>query len=86
MSDLPFLNATKLNKIGPLVKSIPAWEAFLALIEYEESKVLAGLVGVPDHDKLVRVAGKYELLQELKKSQARILAAEKGLKDGPDER
>ena len=86
MSDLPFLNATKLNKIGPLVKSIPAWEAFLALIEYEESKLLGRLCGAPDHDTLVRVAGKYELLQDLKKSQARILAQEEGFKDGNDKR
>ncbi len=84
--DLAFWNDRRLGKVSPLIKNMAAWEAFLALIDYEESKLLGFLLGRPDHDTLVRVAGKYELLQELKRAQERILGIEKGLKDGSDQR
>ena len=81
-TDLAFLRQSDLNKIAPLIKNMEAWNAFLLLLQHEEAKLLLAMVRKPNTEELWRIAGKCELLQQLKRTQEKLIALEKELSNG----
>lgn len=64
------------RKVAPLVNP-NAWQAFLALIEYEEQNCIKKLVGEKPAESLIRINAEYNLLQKLKKVRDTYLSHEK---------
>lgn len=55
-----------LNSIAPIVSNKLVWDAFLAILSYEEGKVIAQLNGPKSSDELIRINARYTFLQHLK--------------------
>lgn len=83
MTDLAFFREKDLYKVSPLLNNPAAWEAFIALLDYMQSKTLGDIPRrAYDHDTLVRVASEFHLIQKLRGAKEWIKKIEEGLKDG----
>lgn len=79
--DLAFFREKDLYKVSPLINSPAAWEAFIALLDYKQAKILSQLTNRAEHDTLVRLAAEFQLIQNLRDSKRWIAEIEKGLKN-----
>jgi hypothetical protein len=83
MSDLSFFREKDLYKVSPLINNSVAWEAFICLLDYKQSKILSELnTRTTEHDRLVRIAAEFQLIQNLRDSKRWITAIQEGLKNG----
>lgn len=84
--DLAFFREKDLYKVSPLINNPEAWEAFIALLDYMQAKILSQLTTRAEHDVLVRLAAEFQQIQKLRDAKRWITDIEKGLKDGPNQR
>ncbi len=84
MTDLAFFREKDLYKVSPLLNTPTAWEAYIALLDYMQAKILTQLTTRADHDTLVRLAAEFQQIQRLRDARRWISEIEKGLKDGSD--
>jgi hypothetical protein len=75
-----FMNDRFLNEISPIIKDKLAWDAFLAILAYEESRTIAKLNGPKDIDELYRINAVYSFIQQLKKFRENALYASESSK------
>jgi hypothetical protein len=69
--------------VSPLINNSVAWEAFICLLDYKQSKILSELnTRTTEHDRLVRIAAEFQLIQNLRDSKRWITAIQEGLKNG----
>ena len=73
------MTITNPNKLAALIKDFNAWEAFVALIDHHQAKILKKLEAINSSDELIRINAEYRLLEELRKARERWLDIEKGL-------
>ena len=66
IEDLSILSKAQIRKLLPLVNDLQAWEAFLLLLDHYEAKVAMCLLGKPIPEELIRLSGKFELIQQLR--------------------
>ena len=78
----PFVDKSILQAIAPVIKNKEAWDAFIAILDYEESKLCHKLRGEPTTDQLHRLAGASNLLHALRSLRDNMLAAEKEFLNG----
>jgi hypothetical protein len=71
-----FMDRKFLQDISPLIKDKLSWDAFVALLEYEEKKTIDRLVGPKEFEELVRINATYTFIQHLKKLREIALDAE----------
>ncbi len=71
------MNRKFFTDIAPLLRDKIAWDAFIVLLEYYESKEIKKLQGVQPTDELIRVNGVLTFLQHLKTSRDNMISAEK---------
>lgn len=57
-----------LNSISPIVLSIQCWNAFIALMEYEEKKIYDRLSTIRNSEDLIRMNAQLCLLRTLKQT------------------
>lgn len=55
-------------KVAPLIKDSVVWQAFLALIEFEKTKVMKRLEGAVSQEDLIRLNAEYMLLARLSRA------------------
>jgi len=55
-----------LNSIAIIIKDKFAWDAFLAILAYEEGKIIAKLKGPKEPNDLIRINAEYSLIQHMK--------------------
>ena len=65
-----------LQEISPLIKDKLAWDAFLALLAYEEGKTISKLNGPKDSNDLLRINAVFTFIQHLKNIRENALNAE----------
>lgn len=65
-----------LQAISPLIKDKLSWDAFMAVLEYEEKKTIDKLVGPKEFEELVRINATYTFIQHLKRLRENCLDAE----------
>ena len=75
-----FMNDRFLNEVSPIIKDKVAWDAFLAILAYEENKTLAKLNGPKEIDELYRINAVYTFIQQLKKFRENALYANESSK------
>lgn len=61
-----FMNRNYLNSIAALVKEKPAWDAFLAVLAFEEERITIKLKGPKEPNDLIRINAEYTLIQHMK--------------------
>ena len=61
-----FMNAKFFQEISPIINDKLAWDAFLVILSYEESKTIAKLNGPKDIEELYRINAVYTFIQHLK--------------------
>lgn len=72
-----------LNSIAPIIKDKIVWDAFLAILAFEEGKVIAKLRGPQEVNELIRINSQYSFIQHLKNTRANCLNSEREFdKDG----
>ena len=88
MSDLAYFREKDIQRVSPLLNNPAAWEAFIVLLDYLQSKTLKDMPsrGVFCHDTLVRIAAEFQLIQKLRGSREWIADLERNLKDVTDQR
>lgn len=82
MTDLAYFREKDIQKVSPLISNPQSWDAFIALMDYMQAKILRQLNTRADHETLVRLAAQFEQIQKLRDAKAWISDIEKGLKDG----
>lgn len=71
-----------LRSITPLIKDKIAWDAFMALLEHEESKCADKLSGKQNSEELIRINAEFMLIQKLKKARDNWISMEGMMKHG----
>lgn len=56
-----------LNKISPIIREKIIWDAFVVLMEHEESELVTLLYSNKSSDELIRINAKLTLLEKLKR-------------------
>lgn len=72
-----FMDKRFLTEIIPIIRDKRTWDAFLAVLVYEENKVITKLKGPQVAEELIRINAQYTLLQNLKKLRDNALNAER---------
>lgn len=60
------MNKQYLNSIAPLTKDKFVWDAFLAVLAFEEGKAIAKLNGPQSPDTLIRINERFTFIQHLR--------------------
>lgn len=71
---------TNPNKVAALIKDSNAWDAFIALLDHHQYKIVKGLEGKVDTEELIRINAEYRLIERLRKAREDWLRIEQGLR------
>ncbi len=69
-----------LSSIAIIIKDKFTWDAFLAILAYEEGKIVAKLKGPKQAEELIRINAEYNLIQHMKNLRDNATNAEQEFK------